>query len=80
MYKNRTFGSFDKNKLPIRLQSQEVKTLCLHGIVRQSCRGTAAGDDTSVPCAYDGAGNAMRHNTGANIGGYTAGEYKYRLG
>ena len=31
---------------------------------------------------YDGAGNAMRYNSSANIGGHTAGgtgEYKYRM-
>ncbi len=44
----------------------------------------AAGDigTISFANAYDGAGNAMRYNSSANIGGYTAGgtgEYKYRM-
>ncbi|MDL2249630.1 Cys-Gln thioester bond-forming surface protein [Lachnospiraceae bacterium OttesenSCG-928-J05] len=44
----------------------------------------AAGDigTISFTLAYDGSGNAMRYNSSANIGGYTAGgtgEYKYRM-
>ena len=44
----------------------------------------AAGDigTISFTHTYDGAGNAMRYNSSANIGGHTAGgtgEYKYRM-
>lgn len=44
----------------------------------------AAGDigTISFTHAYDSSGNAMRYNSSANIGGYTAGgtgEYKYRM-
>lgn len=44
----------------------------------------AAGDigTISFPHTYDGAGNAIRYNSSANIGGHTAGgtgEYKYRM-
>ena len=44
----------------------------------------AAGDigTVSFEYTYDGAGNAMRYNSSANINGYTAGgtgEYKYRI-
>jgi uncharacterized surface anchored protein len=44
----------------------------------------AAGDIGTITFtnAYDGAGNAIRYNSSANIGGYTAGgtgEYKYRM-
>ncbi|WP_367575845.1 hypothetical protein [Acutalibacter intestini] len=43
----------------------------------------AAGDigTISFTHTYDGAGNAIRYNSSANIGGHTAGgtgEYKYR--
>ena len=49
-----------------------------------SSTALAAGDigTISFANAYDGAGNAMRYNSSANIGGYTAGgtgEYKYRM-
>ncbi len=45
---------------------------------------SAAGDIGTITFknVYDGAGNAVRYNSGANIGGYTAGgigEYKYRM-
>ncbi len=44
----------------------------------------AAGDigTISFTHTYDGAGNAIRYNSSANIGGHTAGgtgEYKYRM-
>ena len=49
-----------------------------------SSTALAAGDIGTISFAnvYDGAGNAMRYNSSANIGGYTAGgtgEYKYRM-
>ena len=44
----------------------------------------AAGDIGTISFShtYDGKGNAMRYNSSANIGGYTAGgtgNYKYRM-
>ena len=45
---------------------------------------SAAGDIGAITFknVYDSAGNAVRYNSGADIGGYTAGgtgEYKYRI-
>jgi hypothetical protein len=74
--------------MKIRKLFQRAAALALAAVTALSAvpatTAFAAGDigTISFTHTYDGAGNAMRYNSSANIGGHTAGgtgEYKYRM-
>ena len=74
--------------MKIRKLFQRAAALALAAVTALSAvpatTAYAAGDigTISFTHTYDGAGNAMRYNSSANIGGHTAGgtgEYKYRM-
>ena len=74
--------------MKIRKLFQRAAALALAAVTALSAvpatTAFAAGDigTISFTHTYDGAGNAMRYNSSANISGHTAGgmgEYKYRM-
>ena len=74
--------------MKIRKMFQRAAALALAAVtalsVMPATTAFAAGDigTISFTHTYDSSGNAMRYNSSASIGGYTAGgtgEYKYRM-